>query len=65
MLIATWNPNSILEDKTPKKYGGGGKELQKRKIKREKWRIGLFPRIRPINAFDPRGPVLPLNAVST
>jgi hypothetical protein len=32
MLIATWNPNSILENKTPKKYGGGGKELLKRKI---------------------------------
>jgi hypothetical protein len=32
MLIATWNSNSILENKTPKKYGGGGKELLKRKI---------------------------------
>jgi hypothetical protein len=32
MLIDTWNLNSILENKTPKKYGGGGKELLKRKI---------------------------------
>jgi hypothetical protein len=26
------NLNSILENKTPKKYGGGGKELLKRII---------------------------------
>jgi hypothetical protein len=31
MLIDTWNLNSILENKTPKKCGGG-KELLKRKI---------------------------------
>jgi hypothetical protein len=37
---------------------------RERKIKREKWRIGPLPRIRPINAFDPRGPItlLPLRA---
>jgi hypothetical protein len=32
MLIHTWDLNSILESKTPKKYEGGGKELLKREI---------------------------------
>jgi hypothetical protein len=32
MLIDTWNLNSILENKTLSKYGGGGIELRNRKI---------------------------------
>jgi hypothetical protein len=32
MLIDTWNLNSTLENKTPKKCGEGGKELLKRKV---------------------------------
>jgi hypothetical protein len=32
MLINTWNLNSILENKTPKKYGG-----RKRITKKEKY----------------------------
>jgi hypothetical protein len=30
MLIDTWNLNSILENKTPKNYGGGRKRITKK-----------------------------------